>query len=79
MNFIWLASWLSDPAISVFARFVELSAGFREIGLLGGREIMHLPTNLDYVFSLATLDWPAANVLEIAVPNIRAAETLRVL
>ena len=56
---------------------MELSAGFGEIGLLGGRGIVHLPTNLDCVFSLATLDWPAANLFEIAATNIRAAETPR--
>ena len=56
---------------------MELSAGFGEIGVLGGQENMHLLTNLDCVFSLATLDWPAANLLEIAATNIRAAETPR--
>ena len=58
-------------------RFVELSARFGESGLLGGRGIVHLPTNLDYVFSLASLDWPADNLLEIAATSIRAAETPR--
>ena len=68
---------ISDPAISVLGRFVELSAGFGEIGLLGGRGIVHLPINLDCGFSLATLDLPAANLLEITATNIRAAETPR--
>ena len=66
---------ISDPAILVLGRFMELSARFGEIGLLGGREIIH--TNLDCVFSLATLDRPAANLLEVAATNIRAAETPR--
>ena len=56
---------------------MEVSAGFWEIGLLGGRRIAHLPINLDCVFSLETLDRPAANLLEIAATNIRAAETPR--
>ena len=58
---------------------MELSAEFGEIGLLGGRGIVHLLTNLDCVFSLVTLDWPVANLLEIAATNIRAAETPRFL
>ena len=58
--------------------FGELSARFVEIGLLGGRGIVHLPTTLGCVFSLATLDWPAANLLKITATNIRAAETPRV-
>ena len=77
MNCIGSASWLSDPAISVLRRFVEISDGFGEIGLLGERGIVHLPTNLDCVFSLATLHWPAANLLEVAATSIRAAETPR--
>ena len=77
MNCIGSASWLSDPAISVLGRFVELSDGFGEIGLLGGRGIVHLPTKLGCVFSLVTLDRPAAKLLEITATNIRAAETLR--
>ena len=56
---------------------MELSAGFGENGLLGGHEIVHLPTTLGCVFSLATRDRPAANLLEITATNIRAAETLR--
>ena len=54
-----------------------LSAGFEEIGLLGGQGIVHLPTNLDCAICLTSLDWPAANLLEITATNIRAAETLR--
>ena len=56
---------------------MELSAGFGEIDLLGGRGIVHLPTKLGRVFSLATLYLPAANLLEITATNIRAAETPR--
>ena len=56
---------------------MELSAGFGEIGLFGGRGNVHLPTNLDCVFSLALLDWPAVNLLVMAATSIRAAETLR--
>ena len=56
---------------------MELAAGFGEIGLLDGRGIVHLQTKLGCVFYLATLDRPAANLLEITATNIRAAETLR--
>ena len=56
---------------------MELPAGFGEISLLGGRGIVHLPTKMGCVFSLAKLDRPAANLLEITVTNIRAAETSR--
>ena len=61
----------------MFGRFVELSVGFGESSLLGGQGIVHLPTNLDCVFSLASLDQPAANLLEIDATSIRTAETPR--
>ena len=79
MNFIGLASCMSDPAILVINIFGDLSTGFWERCLLGGRGILYLPSNFDCVVSLATLDWPAANLLEIAATKIRAAETPRFL
>ena len=51
---------------------MELSAGFGKIGLLVGQGIVHLPTNLDGVLFLTTLDRPTANLFEIAATNIRA-------
>ena len=54
--------------MSVYSPLVVLS-------LLTG--IVPLPNSLDCVFSLASLDRPAANLLEIAATNIRAAETPR--
>ena len=63
----------------VLRRYGELSAGFGESGVLGGQGILHLPTNLEYVFSVATLDRPAANLFETAATSIRAEETQRFL
>ena len=56
---------------------MELSAGFGESGLLGGQGIVHLTTNLNCVFSLASLDWPAAKLLERAATRIKVVETPR--
>ena len=77
MNCIGLSSCISDLAILVLGGFGELSAGFGESGVLGGQGILHLPTNLEYVFSVATLDRPAANLFETAATSMRAAKTHR--